>query len=392
MKKNNLILLLFTTSLLYFSCSKKDFKVESENNVSTSAQTGSSILSIVSPSTIALAKRASIAKRKITSGSKISQLASGFVEDIKDITTIKRNGQPFFYILNSKNGNGWVILSADLNYKPVLAFGEKGNFDTSNLNTGAALWLGTHYKNIRYIRDNIKSLGDSVSKKRNQEAWKGLATEYNISDLEQQIKSLPLQKTATGFINPNVVQPPPPPPTDDPGTQYVYTTVNSSEALSTKTVGPLCATEWSQNDPYNMLCPSGNYNGHAPTGCVPTAMAQIMYFWKYPSTYNWSAMQTNWQYYISGQNTDCARLMHDIGNTSLSGPFNNIFASYGNDETGADDANCPYVFGQFGYHASRTSSIADQEISGSKNGTDYAEFLYNEVNNSGRPLHVGCLY
>lgn len=384
MKKKLLITLLIGTTTLFYSCSKKDFKVKPENNVSTKAQIKSPISSIVSPATIALAKTASISKRQIGANTKLSSLASGLVEEIKEIKTFSRNGQPFFYIINSMNNEGWVILSADLNYKPVLAFGENGNFDTSNLSAGAALWFETHYKNIRYIRDNIKSRGDSTSKRMNEEAWAGLAKTYNIAGLQQQIDSLPLQKTSTGTVTPNIQQPPPPPPTDDPGTQYVYTTVNSSEVISDVTVGPLCASEWNQGYPYNMFCPSGNFSGYAPTGCVPTAMAQIMYFWQYPSTYNWGAMQTNWQYYTSGQNTDCAKLMHDIGTTSL-GLSNDQFASYDDDETGANDANCPYVFGQFGYHAERTTSLAGQQISGSKNGTDYASFLYNEVSANNRP-------
>lgn len=117
-------------------------------------------------------------------------------------------------------------------------------------------------------------------------------------------------------------------------------------------------------------------------------MLQIMYFWKYPSSYNWNAMQTNWQYYNTGQNTDCAKLMHDIGSTTI-GIFNSTFASYGIDATGADDANCPYVFGEFGYHALRTTSLVGQQISGSYNGTDYAGFLYNEISQNNRPCMVG---
>lgn len=45
-------------------------------------------------------------------------------------------------------------------------------------------------------------------------------------------------------------------------------------------LGPI---EWDQGTPYNDLCPiDGDVN--SLTGCVATAMAQIMYFWKYPAT------------------------------------------------------------------------------------------------------------
>lgn len=53
--------------------------------------------------------------------------------------------------------------------------------------------------------------------------------------------------------------------------------------------------EWGQQDPYNRLCPTAGKNGSTPgqnynggelavTGCVATAMAQIMHFNKYPKS------------------------------------------------------------------------------------------------------------
>ena len=42
-------------------------------------------------------------------------------------------------------------------------------------------------------------------------------------------------------------------------------------------------TSWSQPAPYNTLCPEID-GVAAPTGCVATAMAQIMYYYKYPAT------------------------------------------------------------------------------------------------------------
>ena len=42
--------------------------------------------------------------------------------------------------------------------------------------------------------------------------------------------------------------------------------------------------EWSQNAPFNNLCPKYDGKHNAVTGCVATAMAQIMRYWKYPSS------------------------------------------------------------------------------------------------------------
>ena len=47
-------------------------------------------------------------------------------------------------------------------------------------------------------------------------------------------------------------------------------------------IGPLLTTEWNQRDPYYRLCPE--YNGEkCVTGCVATAMAQILYYLKCPN-------------------------------------------------------------------------------------------------------------
>lgn len=47
----------------------------------------------------------------------------------------------------------------------------------------------------------------------------------------------------------------------------------------TSTIEPLLTSKWDQESPYNDNCPFG-----CPSGCVATAMAQIMYYYKYPTT------------------------------------------------------------------------------------------------------------
>lgn len=46
-------------------------------------------------------------------------------------------------------------------------------------------------------------------------------------------------------------------------------------------VQPLIATRWNQGAPYNYLCPLSN-GEQCVTGCVATAMAQVMKFWEWP--------------------------------------------------------------------------------------------------------------
>ena len=48
------------------------------------------------------------------------------------------------------------------------------------------------------------------------------------------------------------------------------------------TVAPIVQTLWNQTAPYNDQCPPDKGGTLCPTGCVATALAQIMYYWKYP--------------------------------------------------------------------------------------------------------------
>lgn len=90
--------------------------------------------------------------------------------------------------------------------------------------------------------------------------------------------------------------------------------------ITTKgSVGPLLTTTWDQLDPYNLYTPLYG-ESHTPTGCVATAMAQVMNYFEYPAkgkgtgsvTYNgetltrslevefdWAKMKDNYMYSAS---------------------------------------------------------------------------------------------
>ncbi|NPD92511.1 C10 family peptidase [Xylanibacter muris] len=102
-------------------------------------------------------------------------------------------------------------------------------------------------------------------------------------------------------------------------------------------IAPMVSSMWNQDSPYNDYCPS--YLGvKCPSGCVATAIAQIMYFHKWPdtgtgshsyewhtgsatlsadfskSTYNWNMMTDTYSSQSPAQSKDAvARLMYDIG-------------------------------------------------------------------------------
>ncbi len=47
-------------------------------------------------------------------------------------------------------------------------------------------------------------------------------------------------------------------------------------------VQPLIKTRWNQCQPFNDMCPIFEANEHTFNGCIPTAVAQIMNYWKWP--------------------------------------------------------------------------------------------------------------
>lgn len=96
------------------------------------------------------------------------------------------------------------------------------------------------------------------------------------------------------------------------------------DGIGTIIIGPLLNTQWNQWGPYNNLCPAG-----CPTGCVPTAIAQVMYYWRWPEktigevqgedfsgrSYDWDNMLSNYEAmpYTAEQAQAVAQLMADIG-------------------------------------------------------------------------------
>jgi hypothetical protein len=52
---------------------------------------------------------------------------------------------------------------------------------------------------------------------------------------------------------------------------------------SVNSVSPMLTSRWSQGNPYNMYTPEID-SQHCVTGCSATAQAQVMYYWKYPTT------------------------------------------------------------------------------------------------------------
>ena len=90
-------------------------------------------------------------------------------------------------------------------------------------------------------------------------------------------------------------------------------------------VGPLVTTKWDQDEPYNLLLPQSVYGGQCITGCVATAMAQVLNYHKIPVC----GIGTRTIYYPQGD-TSGAAVTADFGDHVYD--WNNMLDeySYGN--------------------------------------------------------------
>lgn len=146
-------------------------------------------------------------------------------------TVTSDNGAPCAYVFNLGN-DGFVIVAASDNVRPVLGYSENGPFDASNPYNGAMYMLETYKNSISYaIEKNIDATPEIAGQ------WESLRNCGKLSSKRG------------------------------------------------KTVGPLVWTKWNQNSPYNLYAPAaaGGPGGRCWAGCVATAMSQVMKYWDHPA-------------------------------------------------------------------------------------------------------------
>lgn len=158
-------------------------------------------------------------------------------------------------------------------------------------------------------------------------------------------------------------------------------------ASNYKTIAPLVQTQWGQFAPYNNQCPELD-GERCATGCVATAMAQIINYCKWPQeqTSTVAAYQTgtekinmsqlsptsfNWD---NMQETDIARLMLYCGQS--------VQMDYGIVESGAMVEDAPFKE-VFGY--SKSARIISRDVMYS----EWENILYDELSNSRPVLYKG---
>ena len=146
-------------------------------------------------------------------------------------TQTTESGANALYVFNFDGG--YIIVAADDVAQPILAYGEEGNFDANNIAEGLAYYLRHYARQIEYAVNNNMTASPEIA-----EQW-------------EQIKS-------NGVIK--------------------------GERGTRGNVDPLISTNWNQDNPYNLLCPTGQGGpaGHSYAGCVATAMSMVMKHWNWP--------------------------------------------------------------------------------------------------------------
>ncbi len=180
--------------------------------------------------------------------------------------------------------------------------------------------------------------------------------------------------------------------------------ITDREKISTcnapeKEVAPLLKTAWSQDSPFNNLCPEtgGFWGAKTQTGCVATAMAQVLNFFRYPAqstgtgsystdgqtfkdvkmstVFNWDKMKDRYNLgYAEDEAKAVAELMRECGYASKM-----VYTSQG---SGANLYDAAYGLA----HNMQYDSLSMKVMTRSYyHDEEWIKAIYNELT-SGRPV------
>jgi len=185
-----------------------------------------------------------------------------------------------FYVYENANGEGWVMVAADDVAHPILAYSLTGHFRTDNQPDNLKVWLRGYNRQITRASQDENYVANAEV----QNEWRALRNGAN-------------------------------------------------NAMATPVVAPLIETGWDQDAPYWNKCPQKS-GTRCLTGCVATAMAQVMNYHQWPkkgtgshtiegtsysadfgnTTYDWDNMINDYSgSSTSAQKTAVATLMYHCG-------------------------------------------------------------------------------
>ena len=223
-----------------------------------------------------------------------------------------------YYVYENANGEGWVMVAANDVAHPILAYSNTGTFRTDNQPANLKVWLRGYDRQItRAAQDENYVANEQV-----QNEWKTLRKGAN-----------PVKAAVV--------------------------------------VSPLIKTGWDQDSPYWNSCPQKS-GSRCYTGCVATAMAQVMNYHQWPkkgtgshtikgtsysanfgsTTYDWDNMLNSYSgSSTSAQKTAVATLMYHCGVA--------VDMSYG---TAAEGGSGAYTIDYNGYWSSHGTMCAETAL------------------------------
>ena len=164
------------------------------------------------------------------------------VKPATSVTALSFSELQHLHVFDVNDGEGFVIVSGDQRVRPVLAY----SFTTpasENLNPEVGYWLRGYEAQLAEVAERDDAQTENVKK-----VWMNLLMAAYSEESEETLQDIPA----------------------------------------------LMTTRWNQAPVYNQLCPYDSvHHSRAVVGCVATAMAQIMRYWKYPAygrgsnTYNY---------------------------------------------------------------------------------------------------------
>ena len=178
-----------------------------------------------------------------------AMFAKNAVNDLTLAYTYRtESGMATAYVFNFDGG--FVIVAADDCSSPILGYSDRGNFNYETAPNGLRFMLSEISRGIETTAQQGNPIPSDIICR-----WKNLE--------------------AYGVMHPDRNYP---------------------------VVGPLVQLKWDQGSPYNMYVPGG-----CPTGCVATAMSQLMKYWEWPITgtgeHSYYAMGYGEQYANFGETT-----------------------------------------------------------------------------------------
>jgi hypothetical protein len=189
------------------------------------------------------------------------------------ITVRDARNNPAYYVFSFAD-SGFIVISGDRQLEPILAFSESSKLKPGKVAPGMYNWLQKTQEAVEILRKGWYDNSEPAARE-----W---------AYIDQRLENDQVS------IGARTMRPPP----DEPCTPTNYFEV-----------GPLLPVTWGQGCTYNSQCPPDLAGpcGFTVTGCVATAMAQVMAFHQRPTSYNWAGMPANLG------NAEVARLMRDAG-------------------------------------------------------------------------------